>query len=88
MLREITIGQYYPADSVLHRLDPRTKFVGTILYMTRFHESRRFAEICTLEGVTAVIAFDENEDEDIYCPYLINGIAQDEYFEYELLYAD
>ena len=33
MLREITIGQYYPADSVLHRLDPRTKFLGTILYM-------------------------------------------------------
>lgn len=33
MIREITIGQYYPADSVLHRLDPRVKFVGTILYI-------------------------------------------------------
>ena len=33
MIREITIGQYYPADSILHRLDPRVKFVGTILYI-------------------------------------------------------
>lgn len=33
MLRDITIGQYYPADSVLHRLDPRVKFVGTLAYI-------------------------------------------------------
>ena len=33
MIRDITIGQYYPADSVLHRLDPRVKFIGTILYI-------------------------------------------------------
>ncbi len=33
MLREITIGQYYPAASVIHRLDPRVKLLGTILYI-------------------------------------------------------
>lgn len=33
MLRDITIGQYYPANSVLHRLDPRVKFVGTLIYI-------------------------------------------------------
>ncbi len=33
MIREITIGQYYPADSRLHRLDPRTKFIGTLLFI-------------------------------------------------------
>ena len=33
MLRDITIGQYYSADSVLHRLDPRTKLVGTLIYL-------------------------------------------------------
>lgn len=33
MLRDITIGQYYPADSVLHRLDPRVKLFGTLLYI-------------------------------------------------------
>ncbi|MCT4634347.1 MAG: energy-coupling factor transporter transmembrane protein EcfT [Firmicutes bacterium] len=33
MLRDITIGQYYPADSPIHRLDPRTKILSTILYI-------------------------------------------------------
>jgi len=33
MIRDITIGQYYPADSVLHRLDPRVKVVCTLLYL-------------------------------------------------------
>ncbi len=33
MLREITLGQYYPADSVIHKLDPRVKFVGTLVYI-------------------------------------------------------
>ena len=29
MIRDITIGQYYPAKSVIHKLDPRTKLFGT-----------------------------------------------------------
>ena len=33
MLRDITIGQYYPADSSIHRLDPRVKLAGTVLYL-------------------------------------------------------
>ena len=33
MLRDITIGQYYPAESVLHKLDPRVKLVGTMVFL-------------------------------------------------------
>lgn len=33
MIRDITIGQYYPVDSVIHRLDPRTKLFGTLIYI-------------------------------------------------------
>ena len=33
MLRDITLGQYYPIDSVLHRMDPRTKLFGTMAYI-------------------------------------------------------
>ena len=33
MIRDITIGQYYPVDSVIHRLDPRVKLMGTLLYI-------------------------------------------------------
>jgi energy-coupling factor transport system permease protein len=33
MIRDITLGQYYQADSVIHKLDPRVKLFGTILYL-------------------------------------------------------
>lgn len=33
MIRDITIGQYYPANSKIHSLDPRVKIVGTLLYL-------------------------------------------------------
>ncbi|ONI42399.1 transporter [Candidatus Epulonipiscium fishelsonii] len=34
MIRDITIGQYYPIDSILHRLDPRTKIIAVFAYIT------------------------------------------------------
>lgn len=33
MIRDITIGQYYPAKSVLHELDPRVKLFSTFIYI-------------------------------------------------------
>ena len=33
MIRDITIGQYYQTESVLHRLDPRTKLMGTLVFI-------------------------------------------------------
>ena len=33
MLKDITLGQYYQTESVIHRLDPRVKLIGTILYI-------------------------------------------------------
>lgn len=33
MIRDITIGQYYQTDSVIHRLDPRVKLIATILFI-------------------------------------------------------
>ena len=33
MLRDMTIGQYYPSESFIHKLDPRTKIIGTLLYI-------------------------------------------------------
>ena len=32
-MRDITLGQYYPSDSILHRLDPRVKFIGTLVFI-------------------------------------------------------
>ena len=33
MLRDITLGQYYPAESVIHKLDPRVKLFGTLVFL-------------------------------------------------------
>lgn len=33
MIRDITIGQYYRVDSIIHRLDPRVKLVATLLFV-------------------------------------------------------
>ena len=29
-MKDITLGQYYPADSIIHRLDPRVKLLAVI----------------------------------------------------------
>ncbi len=46
MLRDITLGQYYPADSVIHKLDPRVKLFSTLIYII---------SLFSLRGVTALI---------------------------------
>ena len=33
-LKDITLGQYFPGHSVVHRLDPRTKLLAVLLYIT------------------------------------------------------
>ena len=33
MLKDITLGQYFPGDTVVHKLDPRTKLVLVIVYI-------------------------------------------------------
>ncbi len=42
MIRDITIGQYYPAKSVLHRLDPRVKLLVTLLFLISLFLFRTF----------------------------------------------
>ncbi len=43
MLRDITLGQYYQTDSVIHRLDPRVKLVGTLLFIISLFVVQHFA---------------------------------------------
>ena len=42
MLRDITLGQYYPAESVIHRLDPRVKLLGTLIFLTSLFITKSF----------------------------------------------
>ena len=52
MIRDITIGQYYPADSVLHKLDPRVKLFATVIYVIALFS---FKGIVGLALVTAFL---------------------------------
>ncbi len=42
MLRDITLGQYYQTESVIHRLDPRVKLAGTLLFIISLFFFRSF----------------------------------------------
>ena len=33
MLKDITLGQYFPGSTIVHRLDPRTKLILTVVYI-------------------------------------------------------
>lgn len=43
MLRDITIGQYYPTGSVIHRMDPRVKLFGTLVFLISVFEYKGVA---------------------------------------------
>lgn len=43
MLRDITIGQYYPAESFIHKLDPRVKLMATLIYIISLFTFRGIA---------------------------------------------
>ncbi len=51
MIRDITIGQYYPSNSILHRLDPRVKLIGTFAFIVSLFLFK------TLYGYIVVTAF-------------------------------
>lgn len=56
MLREITLGQYYQTDSVIHRLDPRVKLAGTLIFMVSLFCINTFCGyLCAALFLAAVI---------------------------------
>ena len=49
MLKDITLGQYFPGNSVVHRLDPRTKLIMLVLYIV--------ALFCAVSWISYAIVF-------------------------------
>ncbi len=41
-VRDITLGQYYPGESVIHRLDPRTKIFGALIFLVTLFLVKNF----------------------------------------------
>ena len=46
MLNNITMGQYYPVDSKVHRLDPRVKLILTIVFIVAVFLAKSFLRFC------------------------------------------
>ena len=40
MLKDITLGQFFPGDTFIHRLDPRTKLIAVILYIVALFNAK------------------------------------------------
>ena len=57
MFRELTLGQYYPAESVIHRLDPRVKLMGAFIFIiTVFLASNIFSIVVVTVFLVMMIA--------------------------------
>ena len=57
MLKDITLGQYFPGDTVVHRLDPRTKLLMVILYIVALFLCKGFVSygVALAFLITAVV---------------------------------
>ena len=54
MLKDITLGQYFPGDTVAHRLDPRTKILLVVLYITALFCAKGVVTYAIMAAVLAV----------------------------------
>ncbi|MBR2896036.1 MAG: energy-coupling factor transporter transmembrane protein EcfT [Oscillospiraceae bacterium] len=42
MLKDVTLGQFFPGDSIAHKLDPRSKLLMTVLYIVGLFCAKSF----------------------------------------------
>lgn len=54
-MMDITIGQYFPGQSLIHKMDPRTKILFTLFYMVIVFLANDYPSFCVLFLSTASI---------------------------------
>ena len=52
-LKDVTLGQYFPGNSLVHRLDPRTKLIATVLYIVALFLAKSFLSYGVMLGLLA-----------------------------------
>ena len=55
MLKDITLGQYFPGTSIIHRLDPRTKLIMLVVYIVALFMATGWLAYAFLFGVLAYV---------------------------------
>ena len=70
MIRDITIGQYYPAKSLIHRLDPRVKIVCTLLFiLSLFVQNSLLGYACATVFLAGIIYMSR-----VPLPFIVKGL--------------
>lgn len=70
MLKDITIGQYYPTNSIIHKLDARVKLIATFIFMVSLFIINKFWPYLIVVGsLIAVVAMSK-----IPSKYIIKGL--------------
>ena len=54
MLKDITLGQYFPGDTIVHRLDPRSKLILVVLYIAALFQASGWISYLTVTAATAL----------------------------------
>ncbi len=51
MLKDITLGQFFPGNTVVHRLDPRTKLLAVVFYVVALFNAKSLVSYAVMAGV-------------------------------------
>ena len=54
-MKDITLGQYFPGNSVLHKMDPRAKLISAIIYIAVVFTSSSAGALAFLAAATVAI---------------------------------
>ena len=52
MLKDITLGQYFPGDTIIHRLDARTKIILVVIYIVALFQAKGWIGYAVVTGAT------------------------------------
>lgn len=55
MLKDVTLGQYFPGDTAVHRLDPRTKLIATALFIAALFTANGWAGYALVTASLAAV---------------------------------
>ena len=67
MLKDITLGQYFPGDTIVHRLDARTKLILVVLYIVALFQSNGWVSyIAVLLATAACMALSQIKPATIF----------------------
>ena len=70
MLKNITLGQYFPGNSLIHRLDPRTKLLATIALIAIVFVAQGFSGFLVIAAFVLLCAISTG----IHLKFLIRGL--------------